>query len=467
MRPLRFARSSAAVALLVGALAGCGEVGSDLTLVSSSDKVVPDDKPSREYDRFLADSIASIEAFWAEQYPEHYAGDYPRLVGGVHAHFPQRQAPLPEGCDFSGEYADVEDNAFYCDEGDFIVYDDELLLPSFVDEFGIAVAGVIMAHEWGHAIQGPLRNDVLDLLPTPTLELQADCFTGAWFAHAQKTGIGEYDLSDEDITGALLGLVQLGDAPGDDASDPAAHGSAFDRVSAFQDGYLGGVAPCVDYEFEGPVVLQFGFTPEELSRPNPSDFPFDDAMFESLSTDLTLFWTTLIGDEFPTWREPNLVLAESDQLPPVCSVGLPTDPTLGVWVCPDDFTVAIDVSVAVAAYDEIPGDFAVGYLLAVGWGELVQSATDVELTGEDRQLLNDCLAGMWAGDILPFNDQPVAPSTEESPRVGLSPGDLDEAIRMAILLGDRSRDDDVMGSAFEKVDAFRQGVLFGSSGCFG
>jgi len=97
----------------------------------------------------------------------------------------------------------------------------------------------------------------------------------------------------------------------------------------------------------------------------------------------------------------------------------------------------------------------------------VQSATAVELTGEDRQLLNDCLAGMWAGDILPFNDEPVAPSTEENPRVGLSPGDLDEAIRMVILLGDRSRDDDVMGSAFEKVDAFRQGVLYGSSGCFG
>jgi hypothetical protein len=74
---------------------------------------------------------------------------------------------------------------------------------------------------------------------------------------------------------------------------------------------------------------------------------------------------------------------------------------------------------------------------------------------------------MWAGDILPFNDEPVAPSTEDNPRIGLSPGDLDEAIRMAILLGDRSRDDDVMGSAFEKVDAFRQGVLFGSSGCFG
>lgn len=149
MNGRRLVGVSAGIALLVASSTACGEVGSDLTLVSSNDMVVPVDKPARGYDQFLADSIISIEAFWAEQYPEHYKSDYPRLAGGVHAHFPQREAPLPDGCDFSGDYADVEDNAFYCDEGDFIVYDDELLLPSFVDEFGIAVAGVIMAHEWG------------------------------------------------------------------------------------------------------------------------------------------------------------------------------------------------------------------------------------------------------------------------------------------------------------------------------
>lgn len=457
-----------ATAVLLLASVGCSNPEPRLTLVDSRDGSVPvDGKPSRSYDEFLNDAVASIESFWATEYPKHYGTEYSPLAGGVHAHYPERTAPLPKGCDFAGDYADVEDNAFYCDEGDFIVYDDDLLFPSFVDEFGVAVVGVIMAHEWGHAIQAPERNGTLNSLATPVLELQADCFSGAWFAYAQENGVGDYTLSDDDIAGALLGLVQLGDAPGDEASDPAAHGSAFDRVSAFQDGYLGGASPCVDYETEEPVLLQFGFSPDELSRDNPSDFPFDAKMFDYLTTDLDLFWTTLLSTDYPDWREPDVYLLTSDELPPDCTRGEPIDVTLGVWVCPSDFSVSMDVEVAQSAYDEIPGDFAVGYLLAVAWGQLVQIATGIEQSGEAGQLLNDCLAGMWAGDILPFNEEPVAPSTEESPRIGLSPGDLDEAIRMAILLGDRTRDDNVMGSAFEKVDAFRQGVLFGSKGCFG
>jgi hypothetical protein len=80
--------------------------------------------------------------------------------------------------------------------------------------------------------------------------------------------------------------------------------------------------------------------------------------------------------------------------------------------------------------------------------------------------LNDCLVGMWSGDILPFNTDPVVPDSETTPRISLSPGDLDEAIRTALLLGDSDGEQE-MGAPFDKVDAFRQGVLFGTDGCFG
>jgi hypothetical protein len=73
---------------------------------------------------------------------------------------------------------------------------------------------------------------------------------------------------------------------------------------------------------------------------------------------------------------------------------------------------------------------------------------------------------MWSSDILPFNTNPVVPDTEATPRIMLSPGDLDEAIRTALLLGDDEETRD-LGTPFEKVDAFRQGVLFGYDGCFG
>ena len=47
----------------------------------------------------------------------------------------------------------------------------------------------------------------------------------------------------------------------------------------------------------------------------------------------------------------------------------------------------------------------------------------------------------------------------------ISPNDLTEAIQTAILIGDVSTDDDVLGSAFEKIDAFRDGALGGLTSC--
>lgn len=408
---------------------------------------------------FLADAIESIEQFWSDAYPRAYGTDYRTLTGGVHGHRSDNDGPLPSGCAFDGDYADVEENAFYCADGDFIVFDDEKLFPSFAEDFGIAVIGVIMAHEWGHVIQSPLRNDILYSYRLTTLELQADCFAGAWTAHARATGVGGRSITDRDITASLLGLVQLGDSPGDRPTSESAHGSAFDRVSAFQDGFLGGVEPCVDYEWNEPVPLQFGFTAEELNRPNPSDFPFDDEMFELLTGDLELFWGTVLGDR---WSTPAVVLDEGES---ACRDEVSS--TLGVRVCPADRRILVDVDVMRDVYDEMAGDFAVGYLLAVGFADLVRTTLDLALTGESRHLLADCLAGAWSGDILPLNPQPLVPPSEAEPRVSLSPGDLDEAIRTMIAIGDVTADLDERGSPFEKVDAFRQGVFFGIDACLG
>jgi hypothetical protein len=72
---------------------------------------------------------------------------------------------------------------------------------------------------------------------------------------------------------------------------------------------------------------------------------------------------------------------------------------------------------------------------------------------------------MWAGDIIPLNTNPVVVPTEAEPRIALSPGDLDEAVRAALTLGDTQTTDLDLGSPFARVDAFRQGVLHGTDGC--
>ena len=49
--------------------------------------------------------------------------------------------------------------------------------------------------------------------------------------------------------------------------------------------------------------------------------------------------------------------------------------------------------------------------------------------------------------------------------ISTSPGDLDEAIRMAIILGDAGAQVNQVGSPFEKIESFRAGVLGGLAAC--
>ena len=79
-----------------------------------------------------------------------------------------------------------------------------------------------------------------------------------------------------------------------------------------------------------------------------------------------------------------------------------------------------------------------------------------------RALLNDCFTGAWVRDITPDESGQTGRGTTQ---VSASPGDLDEAIRIAILLGDPGNNVDVVGSPFEKIDSFRTGVLGGLAAC--
>ena len=51
-------------------------------------------------------------------------------------------------------------------------------------------------------------------------------------------------------------MLAFRDAPGSSASAANAHGSGFDRVSSFQNGYEGGGAACVPYFDKPPVVTE-------------------------------------------------------------------------------------------------------------------------------------------------------------------------------------------------------------------
>ncbi|MGI9645622.1 MAG: hypothetical protein ACR2O6_09970, partial [Ilumatobacteraceae bacterium] len=136
----------------------------------------------------------------------------------------------------------------------------------------------------------------------------------------------------------------------------------------------------------------------------------------------------------------------------------------GVAVCKDDGAVYLNEPAARELYAEV-GDFSIGYLIGVAWSEAVQTSAGSQRSGEERELLNDCLTGAWVSTVLPDETGfPPQPRPEER-TVTASPGDLTEAIQTVILIGDSGSEDNVVGSAFEKIDAFRAGVLGGLSAC--
>ena len=88
-------------------------------------------------------------------------------------------------------YPEIEDNAFYCPDEDFIAFDDELLFPRLDDDFGRYTVAMVLAHEWGHAIQARLGSS----LPGVITELQADCFAGSWMDRVRDGGAAGLQLT--------------------------------------------------------------------------------------------------------------------------------------------------------------------------------------------------------------------------------------------------------------------------------
>ena len=137
-------------------------------------------------------------------------------------------------------------SAFYCAQGDFMVYDDgeQGALFRLANELGPSILTVVLAHEFGHVIQA--RAGELDRgLPTIATEQQADCFAGAWVARAVRGEAEGVAFTDADVRIGLSGMIAVRDPIGTDQLDTGGHGSAFDRVGAFQVGFVEGppVAP--------------------------------------------------------------------------------------------------------------------------------------------------------------------------------------------------------------------------------
>nr|WP_296764497.1 neutral zinc metallopeptidase [Rhodococcus sp. (in: high G+C Gram-positive bacteria)] len=440
------------VGVCVLAAAGCGGGSTDpaspttepaqVQQATSGADMVGD--ASEPVNQIVATAIDDLQSYWAQEFPALYGSDYAPVSGGFYAVVPS-SGELPP-CASSPD--DIAGNAFYCPGEDVVAWDSEGLLPDLRERFGDFVIPVVMAHEWGHAIQARAKFEGM----TVTSEIQADCFAGAWAAHAVDDA-SNFDPSPAELDSALAGFLFLRDEPGSAADDPSAHGSGFDRVSAFQDGFDGGPEKCKPYVDGSPQVLELPFS-SAADASRGGDAPLEQ-IIEGVPKDLEDYWAALYPElSGQPWTPLKPFVAFDPANAPDCGGSSVADYSL-FYCVPDDY-VGFDAVDAMPQFYQQGGDFAVAALIATQYGLAGLSHLGIDADDQDASLQGDCMAGGWTASVL-LQNRPTSGYT-------LSPGDLDEAIG-ALLLFRGSGDEDRQGSGFIRVEAFRHGVLDGAEAC--
>ena len=398
--------------------------------------------------KIVMQAIADLQQYWGEEYPKLYNSDFKPVSGGYFAVYPSAGGPPPP-C--SNEASDIAGNAYYCSTEDVVAWDAEGLLPELRSKFGDFVIPVVLAHEFGHAVQS--RSNFT--ARTVTGELQADCFAGAWSKHAQDTKV--FDVTAANLDDALAGVLELRDSPGSSKIDPDAHGSGFDRVSAFQDGYDNGAEKCKDYRDDEPMVLELPFSTAEDAAAK-GNAPYD-YIVQAVPYDLEDYWTHVYPEvaNGQPWQPVRELKPFEANNPPTCDGE--SDEGWSLFYCvPEDY-IAWDNTVDMPEVYRQGGDYAVATLLATQFSLAALDRLKDESDEKTSTLRGDCLTGAYTASVIIHN-------RPETSTFDISPGDLDEAIT-ALLVERGEGDAERQGSGFARVRAFREGVLNGAHPCLG
>jgi predicted metalloprotease len=374
-------------------------------------------------DRLATSAVADVEDYWREQFPNQFDKDF---------------APVRQLVSYDSRGANQElcgtntfglVNAFYCAGDDLVAWDRGALLPSF-DEIS---AAAVLAHEMGHAVQFRLGID--GNAPSIVKEQQADCFAGNYFRHVAEGKSKRFELSTgPGLNQILATLFSIRDSAGSGFDSEGAHGTAFDRVTAFGFGFAEDPQRCarIDVEEIKKRSTQQAFGDQDtdvgLGRGN---LPVDDRQaLQDLRDSL--------GAAFPDAKVRIDPSCRKTQPASYCETGV----------------IGIDLP-GLVKLSRI-GDFAAFGAVASRYAVAMQESNGLPIEGLAAGQRTACLTGLWASTIV----------RGRKAALELSPGDLDEAI-VELLSPNSLIAGDVNGatipSGFARVEAFRDGFLSGSA----
>jgi predicted metalloprotease len=404
-----------------------------------------------EIDRLAATVVTDVLSYWKETFPATFGSEWKDLSGGFYSVDTADQTAEAPPC--ARRSIDVEGNAFYCPTDDVIAWDRSALLPVLRDRFGEAAVMLVLSHEMGHAVQRRAgitpaeqrRNP--EKYPTILIEAQADCYAGTFVRWVADGKAAHLQVARDRLDTALESLITFRDPIGTDQTEQGAHGDAFDRVSAFLDGYDQGAKLCAGMSVENRTFTLRGFTrQEDLAR--GGNLPFDQ-LLDAMDDDLNTFYAAVAAERGKQWKVLSLHPSDSE---PKCTKGSQGP----IAFCPDNGEIDVTTKGELPDLHVDIGDYATGTILASRFGMATLSAIGKPLDQAETQRQVLCLAGAYTGTLITRTTGFV-----------LSPGDLDEAMQVLLRYDYASRDaaGHAIPTGFERVTTFRTGTLQGAKAC--
>jgi predicted metalloprotease len=460
----RVLRTALPLALVAVLLSGCGVgrhvVGHASPGAGEPVDVAPDAFPitgagDTGVDQLARNALTDLNAFWSKAYPEFFGDAFTPLENGyfsVDSNAVDDSVYPDTGIGCAGSPTKPEEvagNAYYDPACDLIVYD-RALVEELSTDYGRFLGPVVMAHEFGHAMQGRFGfaasgRSIQD-------ETQADCFAGAWTRWVRDGNAEHLSLRTPELDDVIRGFLLLRDDVGSDPNDSQAHGSYFDRVSAFYEGFDGGVGSCRDDFGVDRLYTAASFTGGDLQTGgNATVAQIDDWV----GTTLPEFWKGVFPSVYGRDFRPPAVKT-FDGTAPDC----PGVRNRDLGYCADDKTVYLDeTDLAQPAYSEI-GDFALTTAMSLPYAVAVRKQAGLSTDDGAATRSAVCLTGWYEAQWF------KGAFTESTDGAVISPGDIDEAVQFLLEYGVRPEVfPNTSASGFELVGAFRTGFLQGGDAC--
>lgn len=405
-----------------------------------------------DVDELAGSAVSDIEEFWAGHYAETFDGEFT----------PVDELVSWDSTDYEDEaYFCGDDvlglvNAGYCLDENTIGWDRGELLPQLRDANGDMAVTMVLAHEYGHSVayQAGLLTE-----ETPTLvgEQQADCLAGVYMRSVAEGRSSRFTLSTGDGLNNLLAAMiafrdpLLTESDGEFGEDE--HGSAFERVSAFQFGFTDGAAVCEAIDLD-EINQRRGDLPVVLGDDETGELPVTRQSVTSIVDAMNV--------AFEPADPPRLSFSETDC--PDARSGGPAS------YCPATNTITVDLpaleELGAQSVDDsgvVSGDNTAYSVVVSRFMQAVQKERGgVALDDAKAALRTACLTGVAT---VKMTD---SITTTNGDTIQLTAGDVDEAVSGILVNGVAASDvnGDSVPSGFSRIDAFRVGVLGDENRCF-